>query len=301
MNRMRGRRLVAVSVIAYELNEMSKMEKLEIAEELKRVELYADCLLPPSKRGMIKSMWQKNPHELSREERCELASVYNLFLEGGMLTSKKIEESLPFENDPNPPQIGYSDSTDLLFTTRYMWPVLVLRGGFLCGFNPIRLWREYEWKRSISGQGSWKCDDVQVIVHFELNLNEWYEVHPRRDIPKIVESFKEGVRRDLKDLAIEGGDWPKQEDFPLRMQICLEVYNPNPDVFRLVMGFDDRRTAEQWEGLAMLEVLPITQNENGFLSRSSPNAQVPDFRHFRWERRVPEGGYKNHHQGDSAS
>lgn len=276
------------------------MVKLEIAEELKRVELYADCLLPPSKREFVKSNWLKDPNTLSEEERNELMFVYNNFLIAGMFASKNLEDSLPFENQPDPPQIGYCDLTDLLYTRRHIWPVLVLRGGLLCGFNPIRLWKEYEWKRSISGYGDWPCDDVQVIVHFKMAPNEWYEIHPRRDIPKIVESFKEGLRNDLRDMAIEGGDWPKQEDFPLRMQICLEVYDVNPDAFRLLMGFDDRRSAVSWDGLVSLEVLPITQCENGFLSGSS-NARVSDIYNFSWERCVPEGGFKNRPQGDGAA
>ena len=139
---------------------------------------------------------------------------------------------------------------------------LILRGGRTVSYDTISWHEAFKYVLKYNELEPWKMDDEPMIVRF-TEVDRWYEVHPRREIPALLDAFKSHLRDFFKDvIALGSEDGSEGCPFELPMRLFVDFKIPCAGGLKVSIPTDDGKS--EWLGF---KALPLTCAEKGILAR----------------------------------
>ena len=138
---------------------------------------------------------------------------------------------------------------------------LVLRGGRTVCYNTISWHEAIKYLFKYNDIDPWKMDDEPMIVRFTAG-ERWYEVHPRRKIPALLDAFKDHLRGYFKDVVAIGSDEdPEGCPFKFPMYLPIDYKIPCAGGLKVTLPTEDGKS--EWLGF---KALPLTCADKGILA-----------------------------------
>ena len=138
---------------------------------------------------------------------------------------------------------------------------LVLRGGRTVCYDTISWHEAFKYVLKYNDLEPWKMDDEPMIVRF-TETERWYEVHPRREIPALLDAFKDQLRRYFKEVVALGSEEdPEKCPFKFPMYQAIDFKIPCAGGLKVSLPTEDGKS--EWLGF---KALPLTCADKGFLA-----------------------------------
>ena len=138
---------------------------------------------------------------------------------------------------------------------------LVLRGGRMVCYDTVSWHEAVKFVLKYNDLEPWKMDDEPMIVRLTAE-ERWYEVHPRREIPDLLDAFKDHIRSYFKDVVALGSDEAPEEctfKFPMYQTVDFKI--PCAGGLKVTLPTEDGKG--EWLGF---KALPLTCADKGILA-----------------------------------
>lgn len=174
----------------------------------------------------------------------------------------------PFEKTP--PRAYFSERTvdggpDCGFKYGFTFSeFLILRGGRTVCFDTVSWHEAFKYLLRYNDLEPWKMDDEPMVVRFAVN-ECWYEVHPRREIPALLDAFKDHLRRYFIEVVALGSEEdPPLCPFTLPMRQFIDFKIPCNGGIKVALPRENNHDGfDEWLGF---EALPLTRADKGILA-----------------------------------
>lgn len=138
---------------------------------------------------------------------------------------------------------------------------LVLRGGRMVCYDNVSWHEAVKYLLKYNDLEPLKMDDEPMIVRFTAG-ERWYEVHPRREIPSLLDAFKDHLRAYFKDVVALGCDEdPERCPFKFPMYQTVDFKIPCAGGLKVTLPTEDGKS--EWLGF---KALPLTCSDKGILA-----------------------------------
>lgn len=141
---------------------------------------------------------------------------------------------------------------------------LILRGGRTVCYDTISWHEAVKYILRYNDLEPWKMDDEPMVVRFAAE-EWWYEVHPRREIPALLDAFKDYLQHFFTDvIALGSEEEPPRCPFTFPMRQFIDFKIPCEGGLKIALPRDDKHDGlQEWLGF---EALPLTCADKGILA-----------------------------------